>query len=199
MTTYRDTSASDVPQFHDILRLTFAAPSHWFESADYESQLLAADLDWLAAGYTDATGRSLGVVPVSPNPVTSGVTRATVDFLVLADPANTSMAAIVQHLEQAALAQHGSTIETVQKVVGGGAIAAGSPAEYAAIFDTQGAAGRQAAQDAAAAAAAAQQSWLDKLEAQLGTVGKYAAIGAAGLLALWILAQLKAAKRVVSP
>ena len=125
----------------------------------------------------------------------------TVDFLVtyaggaVADMLNLILSA-ANNFSIFSSADWGSvTISNCQRVVGQGAASPGTPA---ADVTTAVAASQRATSQAAAAASAKSTDFLTNLETDLGTVGKYAVVGAGILALLYFSPEIKALFRSVT-
>lgn len=188
---YVGLAAGDQLQYHDTLRVTFTAPSHWYWTAAYESEKFGDGLNNIFADY------GLIAPPVSLNPYTPGAVSATVDFLYPGTQVR-SAAEVVNDLLEASRGTFPGMdqlveISRVERVIGSGGADPGSQDAYNNVFGVDAGSDRSA-DDAAAAAALAKtkdEGWLAQLEQELGTVGKVVVVGAGIGAGVWIYSEVK--------
>lgn len=189
MPTFSGTSASDQVAFHDDLRVTFADQS--FLAALTPNAEISSTLSDAIAFLLNAPLQL--TAPVSGNPVVTGNTVAVLDFLVTPNGQGHTVADVVDELNAVMVAANADnlawafvptfSVSAVQKIVGAGAIPAGTPAA-GDQYGTAGAADRSTAQ--AAAQTAANNDWLSQLEGELGTAGKWLILGGAVVAGWWL-------------
>lgn len=198
MTTFDKTSSSDLAYLHDVFRVTLTAPSHFWETANVDSQ-------WFGQGLQNIWDADTldGLTPYAPaqNPYAPGDLAATIDFL-MADTGPTSVSDLLGALRSASEGgglnfEELVTIDHVEKIVGANAIPAGTPAAASAVtgFDAQNQ--RNAEKATADAASRASGSWLDSLENTIGTAGKWVVIGGTAFVVYYLVKKAGALRNLV--